>query len=395
MLAAAGVLMILALFGGKLVNRVHLPSITGWVIVGLLLGPSCLRVLTPEITELLQPIEGLALAVIALAIGGELTVRSLKKLGNAIITITGVQMLVTFGLVTLGTYLACGSWALAALLGAMSAATAPAATVAVIHELKAKGPLTRTLLAVVALDDAFTIVLFGIVMSFVETALGGSALNVSSLAAPFLEILLSTLLGVGAGLLGVVVLDRLQHRTEVLPFVLGLALLVGGVAELFGLSLLLAAMVAGSVIANLGKRPRVMFEALESVEQPIYILFFSLAGAKLQLGALGAVGLLGISYVLARSFGKTLGNYLGAWLAKSPEAVRKYLGYAMLPQAGVAIGLAIVVFERLPQYADVIMTTTLAAVFIYELIGPLAAKYALVKAGEVPQRAEPEVTSTP
>ncbi len=395
MLAAAGVLMILALFGGKLVNRVHLPSITGWVIVGLLLGPSCLRVLTPEITELLQPIEGLALAVIALAIGGELTVRSLKKLGNAIITITGVQMLVTFGLVTLATYLACGSWALAALLGAMSAATAPAATVAVIHELKAKGPLTRTLLAVVALDDAFTIVLFGIVMSFVETALGGSALNVSSLAAPFLEILLSTLLGVGAGLLGVVVLDRLQHRTEVLPFVLGLALLVGGVAELFGLSLLLAAMVAGSVIANLGKRPRVMFEALESVEQPIYILFFSLAGAKLQLGALGAVGLLGISYVLARSFGKILGNYLGAWLAKSPEAVRKYLGYAMLPQAGVAIGLAIVAFERLPQYADVIMTTTLAAVFIYELIGPLAAKYALVKAGEVPQRAEPEVTSTP
>ena len=110
MLAAAGVLMILALFGGKLVNRVHLPSITGWVIVGLLLGPSCLRVLTPEITELLQPIEGLALAVIALAIGGELTVRSLKKLGNAIITITWVQMLVTFGLVTLGTYLACGSW---------------------------------------------------------------------------------------------------------------------------------------------------------------------------------------------------------------------------------------------------------------------------------------------
>ncbi|HHV43446.1 MAG TPA: cation:proton antiporter [Firmicutes bacterium] len=395
MLAAAGVLMILALFGGKLVNRVHLPSITGWVIVGLLLGPSCLRVLTPEITELLQPIEGLALAVIALAIGGELTVRSLKKLGNAIITITWVQMLVTFGLVTLGTYLACGSWALAALLGAMSAATAPAATVAVIHELKAKGPFTRTLLAVVALDDAFTIVLFGIVMSFVETALGGSALNVSSLAAPFLEILLSTLLGVGAGLLGVVVLDRLQHRTEVLPFVLGLALLVGGVAELFGLSLLLAAMVAGSVIANLGKRPRVMFEALESVEQPIYILFFSLAGAKLQLGALGAVGLLGISYVLARSFGKILGNYLGAWLAKSPEAVRKYLGYAMLPQAGVAIGLAIVAFERLPQYADVIMTTTLAAVFIYELIGPLAAKYALVKAGEVPQRAEPEVTSTP
>ena len=395
MLAAAGVLMILALFGGKLVNRVHLPSITGWVIVGLLLGPSCLRVLTPEITELLQPIEGLALAVIALAIGGELTVRSLKKLGNAIITITWVQMLVTFGLVTLGTYLACGSWALAALLGAMSAATAPAATVAVIHELKAKGPLTRTLLAVVALDDAFTIVLFGIVMSFVETALGGSALNVSSLAAPFLEILLSTLLGVGAGLLGVVVLDRLQHRTEVLPFVLGLALLVGGVAELFGLSLLLAAMVAGSVIANLGKRPRVMFEALESVEQPIYILFFSLAGAKLQLGALGAVGLLGISYVLARSFGKILGNYLGAWLAKSPEAVRKYLGYAMLPQAGVAIGLAIVAFERLPQYADVIMTTPLAAVFIYELIGPLAAKYALVKAGEVPQRAEPEVTSTP
>lgn len=395
MLAAAGVLMILALFGGKLVNRVHLPSITGWVIVGLLLGPSCLRVLTPEITELLQPIEGLALAVIALAIGGELTVRSLKKLGNAIITITGVQMLVTFGLVTLATYLACGSWALAALLGAMSAATAPAATVAVIHELKAKGPFTRTLLAVVALDDAFTIVLFGIVMSFVETALGGSALNVSSLAAPFLEILLSTLLGVGAGLLGVVVLDRLQHRTEVLPFVLGLALLVGGVAELFGLSLLLAAMVAGSVIANLGKRPRVMFEALESVEQPIYILFFSLAGAKLQLGALGAVGLLGISYVLARSFGKILGNYLGAWLAKSPEAVRKYLGYAMLPQAGVAIGLAIVAFERLPQYADVIMTTTLAAVFIYELIGPLAAKYALVKAGEVPQRTEPEVTSTP
>ena len=274
----------------------------------------------------------------------------------------------------------------------MSAATAPAATVAVIHELKAKGPLTRTLLAVVALDDAFTIVLFGIVMSFVETALGGSALNVSSLAAPFLEILLSTLLGVGAGLLGVVVLDRLQHRTEVLPFVLGLALLVGGVAELFGLSLLLAAMVAGSVIANLGKRPRVMFEALESVEQPIYILFFSLAGAKPS----SVPWCSGPAWDQLCSGPQLRENTeLPGSLAPNPRGVRKYLGYAMLPQAGVAIGLAIVAFERLPQYADVIMTTTLAAVFIYELIGPLAAKYALVKAGEVPQRAEPEVTSTP
>ncbi|MCK9222383.1 MAG: cation:proton antiporter [Limnochordia bacterium] len=385
MLAAAGALIVLGLFGGKLIGKIRMPSITGWIIVGLLLGPSFLNIVSTNIASELQPIEGLALAVIAFAIGGELTVSSLRKLGGSIITITIVQMMVTFGSVLVVTYLISESLPLALTFGAMSAATAPAATIAVLHELKAKGPLTRTLLAVVALDDAFTIVLFGVVMSFVEAMVGGNSINATSLLAPLLEITFSALLGIGVGIVGVLVLDRLRHKEDVLPFVIGLALVVAGLAQRLNLSLLLAAMVTGSVIANFSRKPRTVFETLESVEQPIYILFFALAGAKLQLSALQEVGLLGIGYVLARSIGKLAGNYLGGLLAHAPDSVRKYLGFAMLPQAGVAIGLAIVAVERFPQFGGVIMTTTLAAIFVYEVIGPVGAKYALVKADEVPR----------
>ncbi|MCK9222382.1 MAG: cation:proton antiporter [Limnochordia bacterium] len=382
MLAAAGLLIVLGLFGGKLVGKIHMPSITGWILVGLVLGPSVFNVVTGDIAQMLQPIEGLALAIIALAIGGELTVSSLRKLGSSIITITIVQMLMTFLCVFGATYLFGASLPLALVFGAMSAATAPGATVAVLHELRAKGPLTHTLLAVVALDDAFTILLFGIVMSFVEAMVAGGSVAVTSLVAPLLEIAFSVLLGVIMGFIGIFVLDRLRRSEEILPFVIGLALLVAGLATKFNLSLLLAAMVTGSVIANFSTKPRIMFETLQQIEAPIYILFFSLAGAKLHLSALRQVGLLGASYIVGRTIGKLGGSYLGAVLAKAPETVRKYLGFAMLPQAGVAIGLAIVAVERLPELGGVIMTTTLAAVVVYEIIGPLGAKYALTQANE-------------
>ncbi|MGI6165310.1 MAG: cation:proton antiporter [Limnochordia bacterium] len=379
MLAAAGLLIVLGLFGGKLVGKIHMPSITGWILVGLVLGPSVFNVVTGDIAQMLQPIEGLALAIIALAIGGELSVSSLRKLGSSIITITIVQMLMTFLCVFGATYLFGASLPLALVFGAMSAATAPGATVAVLHELRAKGPLTHTLLAVVALDDAFTILLFGIVMSFVEAMVAGGSVAVTSFVAPLLEIAFSVLLGVIMGFIGIFVLDRLRRSEEILPFVIGLALLVAGLATKFNLSLLLAAMVT---VANFSTKPRIMFETLQQIEAPIYILFFSLAGAKLHLSALRQVGLLGASYIVGRTIGKLGGSYLGAVLAKAPETVRKYLGFAMLPQAGVAIGLAIVAVERLPELGGVIMTTTLAAVVVYEIIGPLGAKYALTQANE-------------
>jgi Kef-type K+ transport system membrane component KefB len=377
MLAAAGLLIVLGLFGGKLVGKIHMPSITGWILV--VLGPSVFNVVTGDIAQMLQPIEGLALAIIALAIGGELSVSSLRKLGSSIITITIVQMLMTFLCVFGATYLFGASLPLALVFGAMSAATAPGATVAVLHELRAKGPLTHTLLAVVALDDAFTILLFGIVMSFVEAMVAGGSVAVTSFVAPLLEIAFSVLLGVIMGFIGIFVLDRLRRSEEILPFVIGLALLVAGLATKFNLSLLLAAMVT---VANFSTKPRIMFETLQQIEAPIYILFFSLAGAKLHLSALRQVGLLGASYIVGRTIGKLGGSYLGAVLAKAPETVRKYLGFAMLPQAGVAIGLAIVAVERLPELGGVIMTTTLAAVVVYEIIGPLGAKYALTQANE-------------
>lgn len=381
---ALGLLVLTGLLGGRVSNRFKLPAVTGYILFGLLIGPSVLGILAEETLEYLSPLHDLALGLIALTIGVELRWERLRKLGLSIINITVLQALAAMLLVIAAMLILGQPLPVALLLGAVCTATAPAATVAVIREYNAAGPLTKTLLAVVALDDALCVLIFGITLTMVKGIVSSSGESSwAILRISIFEILGSLSLGI---ILALFLSQLLKHwKVEVpnlLSLLLGTTMLAGGLATQFHLSPILTNMVLGTVLSNLTAR-RQLFRGLEIIERPIYIAFFALAGAGLELEALSHLGLVGVSYILARSLGKMFGSWLGGTLSHAPPSVNKYLGLALLPQAGVAIGLSMLVTKELPQLSGIISTVVLASVVVYELLGPVSAKYALVKAGEI------------
>ncbi|MGI6143872.1 MAG: cation:proton antiporter [bacterium] len=380
---AVGILILIGLVGGKIAHRFALPSVTGYIIFGLLIGPTTAGLLSQETIDYLTPLNDLALGLIAFTIGTELSWDNLRKLGKGIVNITLAQSLTAFILVTGAMLLLRQSVSVALLLGAVCTATAPAATVAVIREYNAKGPLTKTLLAVVALDDALCVLVFGIVLTMVKGLSSTDGFSLGLLGLSLLEIAGSVFIGMGFAIVLAQVLKRLRlGGSEILALLLGMTMLGSGLALQFGLSPILTNMVLGGTIINVLPR-RKLYRRIEGIEDPVYIAFFTLAGASLDLGTLTQIGVIGVVYVLSRSLGKYLGAYLGGVMSNTPAAVNKYLGLALLPQAGVAIGLSILVTRELPELGGIITSVVLGAVVVYELLGPVFAKIALVKAGEI------------
>jgi Kef-type K+ transport system membrane component KefB len=267
------------------------------------------------------------------------------------------------------------------LLGAIASATAPASPVAVIQELGAKGPLTETLLAVVALDDAACLIIFGLAAAMVNILTTGGN-NLLLFLLPVWEILGSIGAGVAVGWLILQLLKRIRNRHEIVIVLIGISFLAGELAELIALSALLLNMTSGVVIANFHTRSNV-FHILEEVELPVFVVFFTLAGASLDIKMLLLNFGLVVVYIIARAVGKVGGAFLGAGLSNAPPPVKKYLGFAMLSQAGVAIALVMAVQSRFPQYGTLINAIILAAVTFNELIGPVGTKYALTSAAEI------------
>lgn len=381
MLASIGLLLLTGLFVGKIAGQFHFPAVTGYILGGILIGPSLLNLL-PEF-PFRQPIEGIALSLIAIAIGGELSLKNLRDLGPQIATITTTQLLGAFVLVLLTSRLLGASLQLSLLLAALATATAPAATIAVIREYRAKGKFTNTLLAVVALDDAGCLIVYSMAAAFASVLTNGSGISLFTFWEPIREILGSFLLGIIGGLILCQGLRYLHNDGEILTFGLALAILTSGLATTWNLSSLLATMTLGMIATNLSSESRHLFDLIQRIEPPIYVAFFVLAGMYLQLDVLPSIGALGIGYVLARIVGKMGGAYLGASITKAPDAVRNYLGLALIPQAGVAIGLSVVAVAQFPELKSTIMTVILASVVVSEIIGPLGAKLALTKAGEI------------
>jgi Kef-type K+ transport system membrane component KefB len=390
MMATLGFLLLVGLLAGKAAGRLHFPAVTGYIVAGILLGPSVLNAI-PEFV-LHQPIEEFALCLIALAIGGELTIENLRDLGPQILGITISQLMGAFILVLIVSLLLGASLPLSLLLAALATATAPAATLAVIRQYQAKGSFTNALLAVVALDDAGCLLLFSVASAFASALLYGSGLSMGIIWAPLIEITGSLLLGGLGGLLLSYGLRHLRNDGEILTLGLSIALLVSGLAARWNLSTLLAAMTLGMVTANARRENHHLFQLIAEVEAPVYVAFFTLSGMYLQLEVLPKVGLLGIGYILARAVGKIGGAYYGALRTKAPETFRRYLGLALIPQAGVAIGLGVVSSLKFPELQSTIMTIVLASVVTSEIVGPLGAKYALMRAGDIPTR--PSKTSS-
>jgi Kef-type K+ transport system membrane component KefB len=375
-------ILLLGLTGGLLVKKIKLPMVVGYVLIGLVLSPSLLHIIPEQLNNELEIIKILGLSMIALMIGGELELKRLKKIAGSVVWVTIVQVLGAFVVVFVAMYyLLHLPLTISLLLGVMSTATAPAATVAVIREYKAKGPFTDTLLGVVALDDAICIIFFGVVAAIVGILTKGGNLSLFSIAEPLKEVFGSALLGVLTGLLLIFVLRFINTREQTLAVLLGFALLNSGIANAINFSLLLVNMVTGFVVANLYTKPEI-FQYFEDVELPVYVVFFTLAGASLRLDVLAANWFAAAIYVLARGFGKIGGVFLGAIWGKSGKNVRNYLGLAMLPKAGVTIGLILLVQGRFPELAMIITAIELAAVTVCEIIGPMGTRYALMSSGE-------------
>ncbi|SDC59265.1 MULTISPECIES: cation:proton antiporter [unclassified Candidatus Frackibacter] len=373
---------------GNLFKRMGIPSITGYILTGVVFGESVLGIQTHEYVEALAPITNLGLGLIALTIGEELIIDELKRLGSTIISITFFQFLGTF-IVVLSVMLLFGvALPLALILSAIASATAPAATTAVIEECKAKGPFTSTLLATIAIDDAVCIILFGLVLAVDQVLINGGGSLLSMIGQPFIEIFGSII----AGLIIAKILAFLAHRTrlkkEYLLIVLTTVLLDMELADMYHLSPLLVNMVAGFTLTNFFNSQHEIREVIEVAEVPIFVAFFTLAGAELQLGALFNTGVLGIAFIASRMIGKILGSWTGATVSKASTKVRRYLGLGLIPQAGVGVGLVFVAAEAFPQFNEILTSLVLASVAVSELIGPLAAKFALEKAGEINQEFE-------
>ncbi len=398
-LVIIGMATIGGLYAGKLARLLRLPSIIGYMTLGVLLGVSAFDWLDEGSLEHMSFITEIALGFVAFSIGSELSISSLRRQGFGIISIILGESFAAFLVVFGALYLLTGDLPLALIFGAVAPASAPAGTVAVIQELKSRGSLTRALYAIVGFDDGLAILIFGfadaIARSILEHKATGSSQSVlPMMLVPAKEIALSLFTGAAVGFVFCQIVRRLRGSSEIFIVVFGSILITTGLSVTYDLSLILANMMVGFVLVNTRREElvrRVMAPVLQFMPL-LFILFFCLAGAHLELGALPNLGLIGIVYILGRSLGKFIGVGVGTRIASVEEKIRKYVALGILSQAGVAIGLALIVQQqfshigttRAAALGAAVITTITATCIIFEIIGPILTKVALVKAGEVP-----------
>lgn len=393
-----GIAMLAGLLGGKIFNKFGVPAVGGYVVIGIILGSSVLGVFSNEVLNNVGVMSDLALGLIAFGIGGALKFDVLKKLGKSIFAITTFEALFSFILVTLSIYIISRDVGVSLILGAVASATAPAATVMVINEYKAAGTLTTTLLAVVGLDDAFALIVYGFASAIAKVFLQKEAVmsfnNV--LLKPVLEVFGAVLLGVICGFILVYFMRFMRTRSESFTLAIGGILAVTGLSQMLNISGLLANMALGMIAVNyMLHNRREIFNIIDTITPPIYAAFFVLAGAWLQIGLIPQLGVLGILYFISRIIGKVSGASIGGYLSKAPEVVRKYIGYGLLSQVGVAVGLAIMVNREFgggiygeagKHLGVIVINVLLATTILTEIIGPIMTKFAISKAGEVGKR---------
>ncbi|BDR83887.1 cation:proton antiporter [Clostridium tetani] len=382
---SVGMAIIVGVLFGKIMNKFKIPAVAGYVVAGLVLGISGVNVISGEMSEKLSFIGDFALGIIAFNIGSELEYSVLKKLGKPIFIIAFFEATFAFILVTLVTILLGEKIYTALILGAVASATAPAATVMVLNELKAKGPLTSTLLGVVAVDDAICLMIYAIASSLAKVFIKHTSINMYSLIyLPIKEIVLSILSGFVLGILLVYIINKLHKESEIQIVALGFIITLTGLSMKYHLSPLLSCMSLGVAVSNLCAHSNDVFATIEKFDAPIITAFFVLAGARLDISLIPKIGLLGICYLIFRIIGKVSGAYVGGIISKAPKTVKKYIGYGLFSQIGVAIGLAIVVGREFKGTGlDLkVITILLATTIITEIIGPIFTKQAIIKAKE-------------
>lgn len=391
-----GLIMFLGALGGRIFQKLRIPQVVGYIVIGVFIGQSGFQLLSASVITALDPLSNVALSLIGFLIGAELKLSVIKKYGKQFIGILLFEAIVPFFVVAL-IVLAVAyvltrdfttSLAMALVLGSISSATAPAATTDVLKENRTRGPLTMTVLGIVAMDDAVALILYAIASSAASILLGGGAgLSLGDqLISLLYEVGGSIVVGSLTGLaLGQVIRNLMSDEGRILSFSLGALFLCTGLCTLLAFDNILAAMSLGFAMVNFAPaKTRETFSLVEKFTPPIYVMFFVLVGAKLNIWNVNAfVAVMAILYVMCRTLGKSVGARIGARLTGAPETVRRYLPFCLLSQAGVAIGLSIAAgHDFATTIGPTIMLIITATTFVVQLVGPICVKHGVTKAGE-------------
>ncbi len=368
----------------RLTNTLNMPKVSGYIMAGILIGPYCLDFIPPEITKGMSFISDLALAFIAFGVGKFFKKEVLMRTGKRIIIITISEALAAGVLVTLLLKLIFGlDWGFALILGAIATATAPASTMMTINQYKAKGEFVNTLLQIVALDDVVCLMAFSIVSAIVNGNAAGR-LTANDVLIPIIYNFLAIGLGVFCGYFLSCLLIPARSRDNRLILAIAMLLGLSGICATMDISPLLSCMVFGAVYINL-TRDKKLFRQINNFTPPVMSAFFIVSGMNLDLNALKTVGAIGVAYFLTRILGKYLGTYFSCLLVKTSREIRSYMGLALIPQAGVAIGLAFLGKRMLPpETGNLLLTIILSSSVLYEMVGPVSAKAALFLSGSIP-----------
>lgn len=388
-----GLALFLGWGAGLLCRRLKVPMVVGYILVGILMGKSILGIFNDDNFGGLVYFTYLALACIGFDIGGELAFRKLRHLGNSILWISILESMGATVLVTLVLYIYTRDLPLALIFGALASATAPAATVDVLREYQASGPLTTTVFAVVGIDDGIAIIIYAFAIFLAKFLLTGSEVRVAeAVLRPFGEILGALALGTVIGTTFLFLVRNYTARRGLLVLTLGAVVLTTGLANALHFSLILANMAMGMAVVNLTRwRREDLFEIMRGITQPLFVIFFVVVGSQLMAVKLLQLGWIGLLYIAFRSLGKQAGASLGGKISVAPEKVRRYLGLCLFSQAGVAIGLSIQTMLELgggkfgpagTELGTTAISVIAATTLFFQIIGPPCTRYAIIKAGE-------------
>lgn len=378
---ALGGLLLIGLVADQIGRRAHIPRVTLLILFGFAAGSSGFDILPDAFREWYEFLATIALTMVAFLLGGKLSLAALRKNGKAILIVSlavvGVTVLVVgAGLLVVGT-----SAIMALLLAGIATATAPAATQDVVRQAAAEGPFTDTLLGIVAIDDAWGLIIFSFMLVLAKAIVGDGSYSI--LSNSLWEIGGAVGIGVAVGLPAAALTGRLQDGEPIQAEALGIVFLCAGFAIWLEVSFLLAGMIAGATVVNLAEHHNRPFHEIEHIEWPFMILFFVLAGASFQHASLQLIGVVGLAYIFLRTVSRIAGGWVGGQLAGMPRRHQKWIGAALIPQAGVALGMALIAGNYLPQIKDTLLTTVIGTTIVFEIAGPIVTQIALSQVGEV------------
>ncbi|MBU0686831.1 MAG: cation:proton antiporter [Candidatus Margulisbacteria bacterium] len=380
------VVLLLAYLVGIFFEKIKLTKIIGYILVGILVGPSVINWFTETMLYTLDPLIVFALSSIAFLIGFKLQVQEIKKIKKQVFGITFFQAFLTFLSVAFFTCLfmqlfgLAHSWPTSILLGAMAMATAPATVYAVVEEFKSSGPLTTLLLAIVAIDDVIAVLVYSLSLTFAVYLLHGY--SSATYILPLKEIVLPILIGLLLGGFFILLSKKIKDQNICIICLIITLILLIYISDHFRISPLISAMLLGFISVNFNGINEKSMKSLTKVEDIVFIFFFMTAGASLRLNSLHSAGFLAVVYVLARWGGKVLGGTWGAKISGSEKKIQRWLGWGLLPQAGVAIAFVHMTARIVPQISQTIIAIVLASIVLDEIIGPLGVELAIFRSGE-------------